>query len=424
MLLSAFPVPQPRLPFGTLGAEIAIGAVFLIHIVVVGFILGSSAIMPFMELAGRRRGGDEHCLRYSKTLAHAILYLYSFGATWAVFAVVLLTGLYGRLIGTLLNLLLLPLTIAFASFFVGIPLLLVYVYRWDKMNPRLHLAVGFIFAAIQFLFLFMIVQLDSYALTPGTAVNAAHSMFSPSYWPLLFHYAGATLSWAALFLAAVAVWRGRRAKTEAEAIYQRWAARINFEIGSIFLMAQPITGFLLADTIKTAAPGTFDNLFIFGSGSMFVGQVVLLAIVVLGANWVFWRHNQEVAESGPAATLTVVALLGMAGVALPASVIPQQVVLLRYVALLIAFLATAANLVLYIRSLRQAGALTLRISPAASRGIVVVGLAAAILSIYMGVIKENAKLPCGIDQTTGQSACLLSLHQSAQNFDAPPGVLP
>ncbi len=397
---------------------------FLIHIVLVGFILGSSGITPFMELAGRRRGGDERCLRYARTLAHSILYLYSFGATWAVFAVVLLTGLYGRLIGTLLNLLLLPLTIAFASFFVGVPLLLVYIYRWDKMSPKLHLAVGFSFAAIQFLFLFMIVQLDSYALTPGTAVSAAHAMFSPSYWPLLLHYTGATLSWAALFLAAVAIWRGRRAKTEAEALYQRWAARVNFAIGSVFLMAQPVTGFLLADTIKTAAPGTFDNLFIFGSGSMFVGQVVLLATVVLGANWVFWRHNQEATEGGAPATLTVVALLGMAGAAMPAAVIPQQVVLLRYVALLVAFSATAANLVIYIRSLRRSGALSLRISPAASRGMVVVGLAAVILSIYMGVIKENAKLPCGIDPTTGQSACLLSLHQSAQNFDAPPGVLP
>ncbi|MCL4532126.1 MAG: hypothetical protein M1582_02875, partial [Actinobacteria bacterium] len=146
--------------------------------------------------------------------------------------------------------------------------------------------------------------------------------------------------------------------------------------------------------------------------------------VVLGANWVFWRHNQEVAAGGPAATFTVVALLGMAGAALPASVIPQQVVLLRYIALLIAFLATAANLVLYIRSLREEGTLRLRINPAAARGIVVVGLAAAFLSIYMGVIKENAKLPCGIDPTTGQTSCLLSLHQSTQNFDAPPGVLP
>jgi len=83
--------------------------------------------------------------------------------------VVLLAGLYGRLIGTLLNLLLLPLTIAFASFFVGIPLMLLYVYGWDRINPRLHLGIGFCFAAIQFLFLFMIVQLDSYVLKIGRA---------------------------------------------------------------------------------------------------------------------------------------------------------------------------------------------------------------------------------------------------------------
>jgi hypothetical protein len=39
-------------------------------------------------------------------------------------------------------------------------------------------------------------------------------------------------------------------------------------------------------------------------------------------------------------------------------------------------------------------------------------------------VKENAKLPCGIDAGTGQVSCLLTLHQSAQNFNAPPGTLP
>ena len=423
MLFSAFPTPQPHLPFGTLGAEITIGAAFLIHISLVGFILGAAGLTPFMELAGRRRGGDERYLRYARSLAHAILYLYSFGATWAVMAVVLLTGIYGRLIGTLLNLLLLPLTIAFASFFVGVPLLLLYVYGWDKMNSRLHLAIGFAFSAIQFLFLFMIVQLDSYALTPGTAISSAHAMYSPSYPWLLLMYAGGAISWSALFLAAVAIWRGRRAKSEAEAIYQRWAARINFAIGSVFLMAQPISGFLLAETIKTSAAPAFDNLFIFNSGTMFIGMVVLLAVVVLGANLVFWLHNPELQDQGTGASLTVVALLGMAGTALPAAVIPSQLVLLRYVALLIAFVATAINLVRYLRSLGHTGP-GVGLSPAVGRLIVTVGVAALALSIYMGVIKENAKLPCGIDANTGQSACLLSLHQSAQNFDAPPGVLP
>jgi hypothetical protein len=164
-------------------------------------------------------------------------------------------------------------------------------------------------------------------------------------------------------------------------------------------------------------------MFVFGSGTMFIGQVVLLAVVVLGANLVFWLHNTEAPESGPGGALTVVALLGMAGTALPAAVIPSQLVLLRYVALLIAFLATAANLALYLRSLRQTGS-SVRLNPVAGRVIGVVGVAAVVLSIYMGVIKENSKSPCGIDPTTGQSSCLLTLHQSTQNFNAPPGILP
>ncbi len=155
-----------------MGAQFAIGGLFLIHIALVGFILAATGMAPFLELAGRRRGGDPSCLRYARGLSRAILYLYSLGATWAVLAVFLLAGLYGRLIGTLLNELLLPLTIAFASFFVGIPLMLLYAYTWDRVSPRVHLAIGFAFAAVQYVFLFTIVELDSYVLTPGTAVSA------------------------------------------------------------------------------------------------------------------------------------------------------------------------------------------------------------------------------------------------------------
>ncbi|MGH7665916.1 MAG: cytochrome ubiquinol oxidase subunit I [Candidatus Dormibacteria bacterium] len=422
MLPSLIVTPIPRLPFGTLGAEFAIGAAFLIHIALVGFILAATALAPFMELAGRRRGGDPMCLRYAKGLSRAIVYLYSFGATWAVLAVVLLVGLYGRLIATLLNLLLLPLTIAFSSFFVGIPLLLLYVYGWDRISPRLHLAVGFAFTAVQYVFLFTIVELDSYALDPGTATSASGAAFSPSYPWLLLHYAGANLSWAPLLLAAIAVWRGRRAKSAAEVAYQRWAARINFGIGSVFLLAQPITGFLLAETVKTSSLPAFDNLFVLNSASLFIGQVALLAVLVVGANLVFWRHHDASGRGPGGGSLTVLALVGMGVTALPAAVIPSNIIALRYVALLVAFLATAANLVVYLRSLH--GTSSDRISPVAARIIGVVGVCALALSLYMGVIKENAKLPCGIDANTGQSSCLLSLNQSTQNFNPPRGTLP
>ena len=421
--MTSLATPIPSLPFGTLGAQLAIGATFLIHIALVGFILAATALAPFMELAGRRRGGGPMCLRYARSLSHAIVYLYSLGATWAVFAVVLLAGLYGRLTGTVLNELLLPLTIAFSSFFLGIPLLLLYVYCWDRLSPRLHLAVGFAFAAVQYTFLFTIVELDSYVLTPGTAVSAVGAAFSPSYPWLLLHYAGANLSWAPLLLAGIAIWRGRRAKSAAEITYQRWAARINFAIGSIFLLAQPITGFLLSETVKSSSMPAFDNLFVFNSGALFIGQVALLAVLVVGANLVFWRHNPSAGEGGSGGPLTVVALLGMAVTAMPAAVIPPNVVMLRYVALLIAFLATTVNLIGYLRALHRGGA-SARISPIAGRLIGVVGVCAVVLSMYMGVIKENAKLPCGIDATTGSHSCLLTLHQSAENFTVPRGYQP
>ncbi|HVA21861.1 MAG TPA: hypothetical protein VNN74_07180 [Candidatus Micrarchaeia archaeon] len=422
MPLSAFPTPVPHLPLGAVGAAAAIGATFLIHIALVGFILGATALAPFMELAGRRRGGDPRHLRYARRLAHATVYLYSFGATWAVFAVVLLTGIYGNLIGTLLNLLLLPLTIAFGSFFIGIPLLLLYVYRWDQLAPRLHLAVGFGFAAVQYVFLFTIVELDSYALDPGS-LHATSAAFSPSYPWLLLHYLGANISWPALLLAALAIWRLRRASDPAEVAFQRWAARINFTIGAAFLLVQPVTGFLLALTIQQNSAPAFAALTTSGSGWMLVGQVGLLAVVVVGANLVFWQHSPAASRSQAGAGLTAVALLGMAGAALPQVVIPAGMVALRYVLLLIAFVATLVHLVRFARERRRGGD-ALGIRAPAQRAIAVLGVAALVLTLYMGVIKENIKLPCAIDAPSGHSACLMTLHAATRNFNPPRGVLP
>ncbi len=422
MPLSAFPTPIPHLPLGTVGAAAAIGATFLIHIAFVGFILGASALAPFMEWAGRRRGGDPRHLRYARRLAHATAYLYSFGATWAVFAVVLLTGIYGNLIGTLLNLLLLPLTIAFGSFFIGIPLMLLYVYRWDQLGPRLHLAVGFAFAAVQYVFLFTIVELDSYALTPGS-LHQASAAFTPAYPWLLLHYAAANISWPALLLAAIAVWRLRRATDPAEIAFQQWAARINVVIGAAFLIIQPITGFLLAATIQQSSSPAFANLTTGGSGLMMVGQVALLAVVVVGANVVFWQHSPAASGSRAGAGLTVVALLGMAGAAMPAVVIPGGLVALRYALLLVAFLATAVHWIRFVADHRR-GAAELGIRGPAGRTIPVVAMAALALSLYMGVIKENVKLPCAIDAPSGHSACLMTLHTATRNFTPPRGVLP
>ncbi len=401
--------------------EVGIGATFLIHIALVTFILAAIAITPCMELMGRRTGNQMY-LRYAYKLNHSVLYLYSFAATWAVFAIVLLTGFYGRLVGTMLNELLIPLTIAFMSFFIGIPLLLAYSYGWEKLPPKLHLAVGFAFIVVQYVFLIFIVDLDSFILDPGIAVSAAHANFSPTYFPLLFHYAFGNLSWAALFLAAVAVWRGRRAPTAADAEFQHWAARLNFAIGSVFLMAQPISGFFLAETLKNTQMPAFDNLFVLGSGNLFIAQVVLLAVVVIGANWVFWRHDEK-RDGGPGGVLTVIAVLGMAGTALPASIIPAGLVALRYAALAVAFLATLAHLVIYIRDLRRMDT-RVRVAPAARGVIGVVGVTALALALFMGIIKENSKIPCAIGAPQGQSACLLTLHSARQNFNAPRGYLP
>ena len=112
-------------------------------------------------------------------------------------------------------------------------------------------------AATEHVFLFIIVALDSFLLTPGTG-SGSGAFFNPSYWPELGHRFIGNLSWAAFFIAAVAAIYAAASRLPADRLYHHWAARTSLVVGFLTLVPQIVLGAVCVESVKQASPGAFQ----------------------------------------------------------------------------------------------------------------------------------------------------------------------
>jgi cytochrome bd-type quinol oxidase subunit 1 len=399
----ALTVPTPDWP--VVGDQLPIALLFTAHIAVAEFSLGVITLAPIFEAWGAG-GGGERALRLARQLARAYYLLFSLGATLGVFAVTALIGLWGNQIGTLVNRFLPLIAVAFGTFLVLTPLLILYENSFDRMPRRRHLLLGVAVALLQTFFMVCIVAIDSYMITPRHA-GLLGGALNPVYWDLLLHRLVGNVSWAALFVAAYAVLRLRRAADEGERAYRAWSAGVLLRIGTATLVLMPVLGFLIMLTLRDNARGFLDNLVRGDAAWLFVIQSVLLGVLFVGANLALaLETRQHRARMDATGRLAIAVAAGGAVVGvLPAQVLTDSVYGLRYLGLLATVLATLAHLVVRtlprrpasIRAPASGADAALPFAGSTARAAVgVVGVVAAVLSLYMGFMKEQARGPYAI----------------------------
>lgn len=398
-LAQAFTLNRPDLTFPVLGNRFVVGAFFLTHVIFGSFSMGAVLISPAFELIGARRK-DPRFERYAQGVASTNLKVFSFGATLAAFAVLALIGLYPRLFVSLITIFFWPMLLAFSSWFLTIPLLLVYVFRWQRMQAHKgrHIAIGFLGGLSEQLFLVLIVGLDSFLLTPSQGLGPG-TFFNPSYLPELAHRFVGNVSWASFFIAAVAAFFAARRLDPVERQYFAWASRVSLVVGFLTLLGQIVLGFLYAESIRRASPGAFTYSVQGGFAWLWLVQGVLLGLLLVGSNWYFWRSlpplsgerdGVGVLRAGNplgatfTALVTVLALLEAA----PSALYPKPLFWLRYAFLGAAVLLSLLHWLIWRRprpaveaSPRSAGRLALTLT----------GAAALLLFLLMGVIRETAR---------------------------------
>src|SRR2546421_8007533 len=257
-IAGSFSIDQPGIQFPLIGNRWAVGIFFLVHIIFGSFTMGALVLGPTYEWIGLRRE-DPRFERYARGLGNVNLKIFSLGATLGGFAVIVLTGLYPKFFVALITIFFWPAVIAFSIWFLTLAGILLYNLRWDRfrLHKGAHILIGYAPAATEHIFLFIIVALDSYLLTPGQGQGTA-AFFNPSYWPELGHRFVGNLSWASFFIAAVAAIYAAASRIPANRLYFHWAARTSLVVGFTTLVVQIALGAVFVESIKQGSPGAFQ----------------------------------------------------------------------------------------------------------------------------------------------------------------------
>lgn len=398
-LVAASPDPSfnlnrlPNIQIPAVGNVWMLGAIFLAHILFGSFSMGAVVIAPTSELVGRLRG-DPRLERYAHGVATTNLKVFSLGATLGAFAVLLLTGLYPDLFISVGVLFFKVMLIAFMSWFLTIGLLLLYAYRWraivEQRGSAFHIGLGYVAGASEQLFLFLIVGLDSFLLTPNNGRDFG-AVFNPSFWEELAHRFTGNISWGSLLIAAVMIAFWATHRDPDDRAYYSWAARVSLLVGFLLLVPQAIEGFLFAEAIKQASPGAFAYSFGGPMAWLWQLQMLLFGVLLVGGNLYFWQSR----DSGRhlSAILTgVVALLSI-GTILPASAYPGPSFWLRYGWLGLGLLL---SLVHWLAWNPRRRARRPELTSAGRWAVGVTGVTAVALFLLMGVIRETARNPYAV----------------------------
>jgi magnesium-transporting ATPase (P-type) len=381
--------------FPGIGNNVSVGIIFLLHILIAEFSLGAITLAIAAEWH-HVVTGDPRTARYARGLANTYYLVFSLGATFAVFAVVLLTGLWANEFGQLVNKFLWLVALAIGLFMFLAPLLVWYRNSFDWMAARRHAILGTAVFALQTLFMVLIVGIDAYLISPVDA-GLTEPVFNPVYWPLLIHRLIGNVSWTALFCAAYAALRLRGSRGDApERSFQSWAARVNLRIGLLTGLLMPIVGFLLVEVIRQSEPGYFENLLSGGTATFMVVQECLVGAIFIGGNIALASEDGGAREwsmgSWGAIALSVA---GMTLAALPSAVLGGDLKWLRYWGLGTATVVTAAHTLSRLRGRLHRQDDSLLVTGSVTRigrnAVLTVGTVAVVTSLLMGFIKEHAR---------------------------------
>jgi cytochrome bd-type quinol oxidase subunit 1/mono/diheme cytochrome c family protein len=180
-----------------LGSGWVIGIIAIFHVMISQFAVGGGLYLPLAERKALREGRTdwlEQLASYSKFF-------------------LILTGVFGTISGvgiwfaiglthpeatsTLIHNFVFGWAMEWVFFLVELSTIAVYYYTWNRIDAKLHLKVGWVYAAASAATLVIINGILSFMLTPGdtwiavagTGQEASkfwNAFFNPTYWPSLF----------------------------------------------------------------------------------------------------------------------------------------------------------------------------------------------------------------------------------------------
>jgi cytochrome bd-type quinol oxidase subunit 1 len=184
-----------------LGSGWVIGIIAIFHVMISQFAVGGGLFLPMAERKALATKDPALRAAWLKQIAkHSKFFL-------------LLTGVFGTVSGvgiwfaiglthpeatsTLIHNFVFGWAIEWVFFMVELSTIAVYYYTWDRIDEKLHLTVGWVYAGASIATLVIINGILTFMLTPGatwlgvagTGAEASkfwNAFFNPTYWPSLF----------------------------------------------------------------------------------------------------------------------------------------------------------------------------------------------------------------------------------------------
>lgn len=388
-------MPEVSLSIPIVGNRWAVGAAFQMHLVFVAFIMGIAIMAPLAESLGRRQGG-ERWERLAHELSLTIVRFFSFAATWAVLALVLLFALYPRLFGVLTSVFFWPLVVVSGIWLIMTSSAYMYYYTWESQtfHGRLHTAIGWTFAGSSFVFISLISGLSSYQLTPTESGGPFAAYLNPSWLTEIIHRHIGNLSYAGFLLASYAGVRFLFSKGELEArAYYDWLGHLGVMLGIGLALLQPIAGWFYARQILSASPVAFVRMMVGENSWMFLVQAFLFGAVLFLGN-LYLALALKRASPTPKGVAWARNSIWAIGLLVVLGVVPKewplgQMTPWKYISLAGLVLLSFVNLLRYVRARR--GFIWGKVGRGSQTALAIIGVAIVALMVIMGTIREGAR---------------------------------
>jgi mono/diheme cytochrome c family protein len=282
-----------------------IAAIAVIHVFVSHFAVGGGLFLVLAERRARR-AGDVALLEYVERHSRFfVLLTLVFGALTGVGIWFTIGLVHPAATSTLIQLFVWFWAIEWTFFLTEIAAALAYYYGWQRLPPRTHLKVGWIYFWSAWMSLVVINGILTFMLTPGGWIETRNiwaAFFNPTYLPALVARSAAALGLAGLYALLTASWMadatlkqrltswvGRRWVLPAalalpvSLLWYLWAAaRAGIPVGGVFGAAQAsLAGVVRAVALGSDVGHPIARLAALASTAAGVTLVVLLVAGVL-----------------------------------------------------------------------------------------------------------------------------------------------
>ena len=292
----------PAIEFPLIGNSLAVGLFALLHILLAGLGVGFLMLAPLAESMGETR---PWLLDAARSMTRFTVVTYTASLVLAVVMVDLFIGLFPVTNAHLFNRFRYPVFVAMIAFLLQLFALYPYYHYWDALrarSPGAHRALGFLAAALMFIWVAVLDGIGSYMLTPAGADSAWSRLANPTWGPLVMHRFLGNLVMAGYVLAGYAAWRLAAARGE-DADYYVHLLKTGLLVGFVMLMIQPLSGLLYAKAISASAPDAYRQLTQGSYQPLVYAQFLLIGSLFLGSH--LWLHNAF--STGKAARWIVIA---------------------------------------------------------------------------------------------------------------------